>query len=159
MDTKALERALNLVLENDVLCASYGGVFREAAAELAELKDLAISWQARWDTCDKERMKLRAELDEARKVITSLVEIVCSGGAPALGELNPSENLAADYYQRVANIIENTMVPWLEAHPEETIRQLRAERDEARKVIQFYANLSGGATARKYLKAHPERRQ
>ena len=37
-DTKALERALNLVLENDVLCASYGGVFREAAAELAELR-------------------------------------------------------------------------------------------------------------------------
>jgi chromosome segregation ATPase len=37
-DTKAIERALNLVLENTVLCASYGGVFREAAAELEQLR-------------------------------------------------------------------------------------------------------------------------
>jgi hypothetical protein len=64
--------------------------------------------------------QLRAALDEARGMITKLVEIVCSGGAPALGELNPSENLAAEYYQHVANIIENKMVPWLEANPEET---------------------------------------
>jgi hypothetical protein len=36
-DTKALERALNLVLKNTVLCASYGGIFREASVELSEL--------------------------------------------------------------------------------------------------------------------------
>jgi hypothetical protein len=82
-DTKALERALNLVLENDVLCASYGGVFREAAADLAELKaeneksDVVLVFMQH--ELDTDRLtfrdaveaidKYRAELDEARKVI------------------------------------------------------------------------------------------
>ena len=65
MDTKALDEILKVAK-----CTQFPfEMIDQAAAELAELKDLAISWQARWDTCDKERMKLRAELDEARDII------------------------------------------------------------------------------------------
>jgi len=38
METKALDNALAIVLNNDVLFASYGGAFKDAAAELAALK-------------------------------------------------------------------------------------------------------------------------
>ena len=67
-DTKALERALNLVLENDVLCASYGGVFREAAAELVELKRKEVEFDAVYKLAEEindKNVQLRAELDEA----------------------------------------------------------------------------------------------
>ena len=104
-DTKALERALNLVLENDVLCASYGGVFREAAAELADLKlelELCTNRDLVWEEHTK-LTQLRAELDEARKVIQE-----------ALNELtHPSEpcDISATY-------ILETAIRRLKAHPE-----------------------------------------
>jgi hypothetical protein len=70
MDTKALDEILKVAK-----CTQFPfEMIDQAAAELAELKDLAISWQARWDTCDKERMKLRAELAELRAENTEMRE-------------------------------------------------------------------------------------
>jgi len=105
MDTKALERALNLVLENDVLCASYGGVFREAAAELADLKlelELCTNRDLVWEEHTK-LTQLRAELDEARKVIDAAAHEL---GIPIPGYIQPVANAA---YMLWA---------WLKAHPE-----------------------------------------
>ena len=99
MDTKALDEILKVAK-----CTQFPfEMIDQAAAELAELKDLAISWQARWDTCDKERMKLRAELDEARKVIDAAAHEL---GIPIPGYIQPVANAA---YMLWA---------WLKAHPE-----------------------------------------
>jgi len=105
-DTKALERALNLVLENDVLCASYGGVFREAAAELADLKlelELCTNRDLVWEEHTK-LTQLRAELDEARKVIEA-AERIENGSCPFCGALlDHTKDCPLD--------------KWLQAHPE-----------------------------------------
>jgi len=99
MDTKALDEILKVAK-----CTQFPfEMIDQAAAELAELKDLAISWQARWDTCDKERMKLRAELDGARKVIDAAAHEL---GIPIPGYIQPVANAA---YMLWA---------WLKAHPE-----------------------------------------
>jgi hypothetical protein len=113
-DTEVIERALNLVLENTVLCASYGGVFRAAAVELAELKQRAAlvdedgcaNILSEFSAMRTENDKLRTDLgliysavgtktptdtlvtigktqvalDEARKVVGSLLQFLDDNG-------------------------------------------------------------------------------
>jgi hypothetical protein len=84
-ETKALERALNVVLGNNVLSESYGGVFRQAAAELARLradldeairviemqKNSLIIWKSvyreAWTENDQERIGIASTFLEAHK--------------------------------------------------------------------------------------------
>jgi len=184
-DTKALERALNLVLENDVLCASYGGVFREAAAELAELK-AGISglksdngqlgmYNERANLENKSLIKanvevanlnidlqeqnaqLRAEVDKYDSICTAVRNELTNAGVP---ELTDDRLAVVSLVARVALLRANR-----------DIRQ--SELDEAIRVIKPFADaiqLSSGHDPENYvliqdwreasafLKAHPERK-
>ena len=76
METKALDNALGIVLNNDVLFASYGGAFKDAAVELAALRaelesetKWAGDYSAQVEKLTHENAALKARLEEAEKVI------------------------------------------------------------------------------------------
>jgi len=133
-DTKALERALNVVLGNNVLSESYGGVFRQAAAELARLRaelemnkaNLESFMQLRDENsklcallAEKYQIYLQncAEIDRYDKVCTEIRNELTAAGIPELTE------------DRL------TVLPLVKR-----VAQLRTELDEAKQVIEMQKN-------------------
>jgi hypothetical protein len=154
-ETKALERALNVVLGNNVLSESYGGVFRQAAAELARLRaelemnkaNLESFMQLRDENsklcallAEKYQIYLQicAEIDRYDKVCTEIRNELTAAGIP---ELTEDRLTVLPLVKRVAQLRTDLADSTAQMVLDECeIQKLRAELKEAIRVIEMQKN-------------------